>query len=126
VIAVQPEATATLRASCSPARVEAAAPRPPGATTIADALTAPAIGVLCLRACVECVDEVVHVSEEEIRAGMRFLYERAKLACEAGAAVGVAALLAGKVSDLGDGALVAVISGGNITPQAAAAILESA
>jgi threonine dehydratase len=126
VIAVQPELTATMRASASPAPVEAALPPRPAVTTIADALTAPAIGELCLRACAECVDEVVHVSEEEIRTGMRFLYERAKLACEAGAAVGVAALLAGKVSDLGDGVVVAVISGGNVTPQAAAAILESA
>ena len=57
---------------------------------------------------------------------MRFIYERAKLACEAGAAVGVAALLAGKVSDFRGGAVVAVVSGGNITPQAAAAILNPA
>ena len=98
----------------------------PARPTIADALTAPAIGELCLRVCAEHVDEVVHVSEEEILAGMRFLYERAKLACEAGAAVGVAALLAGKLSDLGDGPVVAVISGGNITPQAAASVLAPA
>ena len=98
----------------------------PAGPTIADALTAPAIGKLCLRVCAEHVDEVVHVSEEEIRVGMRFLYERAKLACEAGAAVGVAALLAGKVSDLGDGPVIAVISGGNIAPQAAAGILVPA
>jgi threonine dehydratase len=126
VVAVQAEATATLRATRAPAGVQAAPTRRAGATTIADALIAPAVGELCLRACVECVDEVVHVSEEEIRIGMRFVYARAKLACEAGAAVGVAALLAGKVSDLGEGAVVAVISGGNVTAQAAAAILESA
>ena len=125
IVAVQPEATGTLAASRPPATVQAAAPRVPAGTTIADALTAPAIGELCLRVCAEHVDEVVHVSEEEIRVGMRFIYERAKLACEAGAAVGVAALLAGKVSDLGDGP-VAVVSGGNITPQAAAAILNPA
>jgi threonine dehydratase len=122
VVAVQPAATATLRASRPPERPSAA----PGGTrqpTIADALTAPAIGELCLAACAEHVDEVVHLSEEEIAAGMRFLYERAKLACEAGAAAGVGALLAGKVSDLGDGPVVAVISGGNLTPALAASIL---
>jgi threonine dehydratase len=124
VVAVQPEATATLRASRPPAPVEAAPARAPGAATIADALTAPAIGELCLQACAACVDEVVHVSEEEIREGLRFIYARAKLACEAGAAVGVGALLAGRVSDLGDGPVVAVVSGGNITPQAAASILN--
>ena len=125
IVAVQPEATYTLRASRRPATVEAGSPLE-RAATIADALTAPAIGELPLRACAAHVDEVVHVSEEEIRVGMRFIYERAKLACEAGAAVGVAALLAGKVSDLGEGPVVAVISGGNITPQAAAAILNPA
>ncbi len=123
IVAVQPEQTATLRASRAPERVTAAGPRAPGAATIADALTAPSIGELCLRVCAEHVDEVVHLSEQEIRDGMRFIYARAKLACEAGAAVGVAALLAGKVSDLGTGPAVAVISGGNITPQAAAAVL---
>jgi threonine dehydratase len=125
IVAVQPEATGTLLASRPPATPRAAA-QVPARPTIADALTAPAIGELCLRVCAAHVDEVVHVGEEEILAGMRFLYERAKLACEAGAAVGVAALLAGKLSDLGDGPVVAVISGGNITPQAAASVLAPA
>jgi threonine dehydratase len=124
IVGVQPEATPTLRASRPPETVEAAAGDGQRGPTIADALTAPAIGELCLRACVEHVDEVVHLSEEEIRVGLRFIYERAKLACEAGAAVGVAALLAGKVSGFGEGPVVAVVSGGNITPQAAAAILN--
>jgi threonine dehydratase len=123
IVAVQPEQTPTLRVSRAPERVTAAGPRAPGAATIADALTAPAIGELCLRVCAERVDEVVHLSEQELRDGMRFVYARAKLACEAGAAAGVAALLAGKVSDLGTGPVVAVISGGNVTPQAAAAVL---
>jgi threonine dehydratase len=126
VIAVQPEATATLRASRAPAPVERAPRREHAGTTIADALTAPVFGEVCLGVCAEHVDEVVHVSEEEIREGMRFIYARAKLACEAGAAVGVAALLAGKVSDLGDGPVIAVVSGGNITAQAAASILSPA
>jgi threonine dehydratase len=123
IVAVQPEATASLLPSRSPARVAAAGPRLPGSTSIADALTAPAIGELNLRVCAEHVDEVVHLSEEEIRAGMRFIYARAKLACEPGAAVGVGALLAGKVSDLGAGPVVAVISGGNVTAQVASAVL---
>ncbi len=124
VVAVQPENTPTLRASGPGGSVVAAPARAPGATTIADALTAPAIGELCLRVCASHVDEVVHLSERELRDGVRFVYARAKLACEAGAAAGVAALLAGKVSDLGSGPVVAVISGGNITAEAAASILH--
>jgi threonine dehydratase len=123
IIAVQPQASGSLRPSRRPDRVTAAPPGQPRGQTIADALTAPNIGELCLRVCAEHVDEVVHVSEEEIRDGMRFLYARAKLACEAGAAAGVGALLAGKVADLGTGAVVAVISGGNVVPDVAAAVL---
>ena len=123
IVAAQPERSATLRASARGAA--AAGPDQPRGATIADALTAPAIGELNLRVCEALVDEVVHVSEEEIAEGVRFLYARTKLACEAGAAVGVAALLAGRVSELPDGTVVAVVSGGNITPQAAASILAA-
>ncbi len=124
VIAVQPRASASLRASRAPERPAAAPPRAAGAVTIADALTAPSIGELCLAVCAERVDEVVHLSEAEIAAGMRFLYARAKLACEPGAAVGVGALLAGSVDDLGVGPVVVVVSGGNVTAAAAAAVIN--
>ena len=121
IIAVQPAHTATLAASPNGARpVDPATAR---SATIADALTAPAMGALPLAICERLVSEVVHVSEDEIGAGMRFLYSRAKLACEAGAAVGVAALLAGSVADLGDGPVVAVVSGGNIAGDLAGAVL---
>jgi len=117
VVAVQPAVSATL-------------PPTRGATvargaTIADALTAPAIGRLPARVCEALVDEVVHVGEDEIADAVRFLYGRAKLACEPGAAVGVAALLAGAVGELGDGPIVAVVSGGNIAPRLAASILAA-
>jgi len=121
IVAVQPERSPTLRAGAG--GVAAADPQRPRGATIADALTAPAMGELNLRVCQAFVDEVVHVTEDEIAEGMRFLYARAKLACEGGAAVGAAALLAGRPSDLPDGPVVAVVSGGNVTPQAAAAIL---
>jgi len=120
VIAVAPAASATLAAGRGPARP--AAPGRPRGATIADALTAPAVGALCARVCERHVDEVVHVTEDELAAAVRLLYSRAKLACEAGAAAGVAALLAGAVS-AAQGPAVAVVSGGNITPAAAAAIL---
>jgi len=68
----------------------------------------------------EHVQEVVLVTEEEIESGFRFLYERAKLACEAAGAAAVAAVLAGKVSG---GRTVCVVSGGNVAAQTAAGIL---
>jgi threonine dehydratase len=63
------------------------------------------------------------VSDDEIRQGMRFLYERAKLACEPGAAVGVAALLAGRIDVRGSAGVALVISGGNVAAELAAEVL---
>ena len=67
--------------------------------------------------------ESVLVTEDEIADGMRFLYGRAKLACEPAAAVGVAALLAGKVPVEPGETVVVVVSGGNVSPEIASAIL---
>jgi len=62
----------------------------------------------------------VLVSDDEIRDGFRFLYERAKLAAEPGGAAAVAAVLAGKI----DGTVVvSVVSGGNVSTDIASAIL---
>jgi threonine dehydratase len=126
IVGVQPAASATLAPSLAPAVVAAVPPGTPRTQTIADALTAPVIGVLNVQACAAFVDEIVHLSEEEIGEGMRFIYARAKLACEPGAAVAVAALLAGRVSGFADGPVVAVVSGGNVSPEVAAAILGAA
>ena len=65
------------------------------------------------------------VTEAEICAGFRFLYERAKLAAEPAGAVGVAALLAGRIDLDGAGAAAVVVSGGNVEPQIASGILTS-
>ena len=60
------------------------------------------------------------VTEEEIEHAFRFLYERAKLACEPAGAAAAAALLAGKVQAERP---VVVVSGGNVLAQTASAIL---
>jgi threonine dehydratase len=88
--------------------------------TIADGLAPPFAGDLPLEICRDRVKTVL-VTEEEIAAGMRFLYTRAKLACEPAAAAAAAAVLAGKV-EAGRGVAV-VVSGGNVEPKTAAAIL---
>ncbi|NUT55023.1 MAG: pyridoxal-phosphate dependent enzyme [Thermoleophilia bacterium] len=89
--------------------------------SIADGLSAPFAGELALEVLRSHGRvESVLVSEAEIEDAFRFLYERAKLACEPAAAVGVAAILAGKA---GDGPVAAVVSGGNVAGQTASAIL---
>ena len=89
----------------------------------ADGLSAPFAGENCIAVCQARGVESVLVSEDEIGAGFRFLYGRAKLACEPAGAVGVAALLAGKVPLSGATAVAAVVSGGNVAAETAAAIL---
>lgn len=59
------------------------------------------------------VDDIVLVSEEEIARGMAFLLREHNVVAEGAGAVGIAALLAGKVSNLGRKVGV-VVSGGNV------------
>jgi threonine dehydratase len=59
------------------------------------------------------VDEVVLVSEEEIAAGMVYAFREEHQVIEGGAAVGIGALLAGKVREPGRTVAV-VVSGGNV------------
>ena len=62
----------------------------------------------------DLLDDLVDVSDEEISEAITLLLERSKLVVEGAGAVGVAALLAGKVG--GTGAVCALLSGGNIDP----------
>lgn len=115
IVAVEPEQSQAFRAGLEAGhsvRVES--------STIADGLAPPFAGELALQICRGAVDSVL-VSEAEIADGMRFLYARAKLACEPAGAAAAAAVLAGRV-DLA-GPTVVVVSGGNSVPQQAAAIL---
>lgn len=89
--------------------------------TIADGLAPPFAGDLPLELCRGRVETVL-VTEDEIAAGMRFLYERAKLACEPAGAAAAGAVLAGKVES-GPGVAV-IVSGGNVEAEQAAAILR--
>jgi threonine dehydratase len=95
-------------------------PVPVAPVSIADGLSAPFAGDIALSVLQEGGVESVLVSEQEIEDAFRFLYERAKLACEPAGAVGVAAILAGKV---GAHATAAVVSGGNVAGETASAIL---
>ncbi len=66
--------------------------------------------------CRRLLDAVELVSEEEIAEALRFLFREERLVAEGGAAVGLAALLAGKVSPAATDRTVVVISGRNIDP----------
>jgi len=86
--------------------------------TIADGIRVTSLGALTWPVIQGLVDEIVTVSEDEVRAAMRFLLLRLKLVVEPTGAVPAAALLAGKLRHLGGGARIGVIlSGGNVAPE---------
>jgi threonine dehydratase len=118
VVGVEPRFSAALSAA-----LEVGGSVPVEARSIADGLNAPFAGELPLRVAQERGIEVVLVEEDEIESGMRFLYERAKLACEPAGAAAVAALLAGKIAVEEGQTVACVVSGGNVSRQTAAAIL---
>jgi threonine dehydratase len=82
--------------------------------TLADSLGG-GIGLanrLTFAMCRDLLDDLVLLSEEEIAAGIRHAYEQEREVVEGAGAVGIAALLAGKVRP--GGTTVAVLSGRNI------------
>jgi len=118
VVAVEPERSPALHAS-----LEAGEPVTVEAKSIADGLNGPYAGANCVKVCMELGVESVLVTEEALREAFRFMYGRMKLACEVAGAATAAALMSGVV-DLEPGQTVAaVVSGGNVAPQTAVAIL---
>jgi threonine dehydratase len=63
------------------------------------------------------LDEVVLVTEEEIREAVRALLVRAKLYVEGSGAAATAALLAGRVKLPAGTRVVSIVSGGNVDPE---------
>jgi threonine dehydratase len=118
VIGVEPAGAASMTAA-----IAAGEPVPVQPKTIADGLATPFAGTGSLAVCVERVEQVVLVTDEEIEDAFRFLYARAKLACEPAGAASTAALLAGKVPLERGEPVVAVVSGGNAAAETASAIL---
>lgn len=83
--------------------------------TIADGIAVSKPGELNFAIIRDLVDEIVTVSEDDTARALLILLERAKLVVEPAGAVAVAAIVTGKVRDLGT--TVAILSGGNIDPQ---------
>jgi threo-3-hydroxy-L-aspartate ammonia-lyase len=120
IVGVEPEASddvaRSLRAG-SPQRVEVG-------PTIADGQQTPTPGRLTWPVLAALVDELVTVSDDEIRAAMRFCFERLKLVVEPSGASALAALLAGHVT-LPGARVGVVLSGGNADPAVFAAAIAA-
>ena len=92
-------------------------------STVADGLGAPMAGKLNYEAVRLHVEDVVLVTDDEIREAMAFLLMRAKLLTEPAGAAAVAALLAGKIP-VDRGPVVALLSGGNVDLERLPELLE--
>jgi|TARA_B100001167_G_scaffold189887_1_gene155464 threonine dehydratase len=110
VIGVQAENSAAYPVSLAAGRPMEVATR----ATIADGIAVARPGDLPFEIISQLVDEVVTVSEDDIARALLVLLERAKQVVEPAGAVGVAAILAGKVA--AHGPTACVLSGGNIDP----------
>ncbi len=96
--------------------------------TIADGTRTQAIGIRTFAHLRVHLDGIVTVSETEIAAGVRLAAERSRLVVEPSGALVVAAI-AFRAAELGiarsDGAVVGVVSGGNVDPDAYRHYLET-
>jgi threonine dehydratase len=119
VVGVEPEGSQAFHEGLAAGRSVPLVPQ-----SVADGLNAPFAGALPIALGLELGIESVLVSEEEIGAGFRFLYERAKLAAEPAGAAAVAALLAGKVAGVEGSTVAVVVSGGNVAGETASGILK--
>jgi threonine dehydratase len=109
VVGVEPEAgDDTKRSLAAGHRVRIAVPR-----TIADGQAADIPGELTFSLNSRLVDEVVLVSDDEIRSAMRFAFDRMKLVTEPSGATGLAALLAGRLAPV-PSRIGVIVSGGNV------------
>jgi threonine dehydratase len=110
VVGVQAENSAAYPSSLAAGHPLAVETRP----TIADGIAVARPGDVPFGIIHELVDDVVTVTDDDIARALLMLLERAKQVVEPAGAVGVAAILAGKVT--GTGPTVSVLSGGNIDP----------
>jgi threonine dehydratase len=116
------ETEAANHAFLSKRQVERVAIAPPD--TLADGIRTAQLGTLTWPVVRDGVDDIVLVSEDEMRAAMRFLLLRLKLVVEPTGAVPAAAALFGKLRPFGKRAGL-ILSGGNVEPSVLGEVLSA-
>jgi threonine dehydratase len=110
IVGVEPEGAAVMwrsHAAGQPVRLERV-------ETIADGLSAPYAGHLTYPLVEQYVDELVLVTDADIRQAMALILERCKLLAEPAGAAALAALLTGAARFAPGAPVVALLSGGNV------------
>jgi threonine dehydratase len=97
----------------------------PTTRSLCDALESPAPGELTFPILQDTLADIAVVTDAEVADAMRLAFQMLKLVVEPGGAVGLAALLAGKVAATRPGATVGlVLSGANVDPELFARVLR--
>jgi threonine dehydratase len=124
VIGVEPELAADAQASLRAERI-VSFPTEQVSRTLADGLRTQSVGAINFEHIRAYVDDIVSVTEDEIREAMRALSVNAKTVAEPSGAVAPAAFMfhAGELPNTAIN--VAVISGGNIDPMLLAELRKS-
>uniref|UniRef100_A0A1I7UGB5 L-serine deaminase n=1 Tax=Caenorhabditis tropicalis TaxID=1561998 RepID=A0A1I7UGB5_9PELO len=86
----------------------------PTRPTLADGLAVPNAGVNAFASMRGKVDRVISVPENDIAVAILRLIENEKVVCEGAGAIGIGALLSGKLDHLKGKTVVSILSGGNI------------
>jgi threonine dehydratase len=120
VYGVEPHGAPTVRAALDAGTVV----RLESIQTIADGLAAPMSGDIVMEHVKNLVDDVVLVSDDEIKEALRLVLQRCKLMLEPAGAAGVAALLAGRIPFAPGSRVVAVGSGGNLDLERLKSLLD--
>lgn len=112
---------------CPSIRLSLAAGKPvvvPEARTIADGIAVKKPGGITLPLIRDLVDDVVTVDEDEIARSIVYALQNLRLVAEGAGAVGIAALLTGKVRPYDHEQVCVVLSGGNIDANFLARVIE--
>lgn len=99
---------------------------PPHKRSLCDALESPMPGEITFPLLKAHLAGVVTVDDAEVAQAMAFAFRELKLVVEPGGSVGLAALLARKLSAEVVGATVVVLSGGNVDPELYARVITAA
>jgi threonine dehydratase len=122
IVIVEPEGWDDMARSLERHEIVPVGPNPP--PTFCDAIQTLRVSPLTLGILSDRQARAVSVSDAEVAGAIRFAWARHDLVVEPGAAVGLAALLAGKIPPMED--TVVVVSGGNVDPALHARIIAEA
>jgi threonine dehydratase len=122
IVVVEPEGWDDMGRSLALGEIVSVAPDAPD--TFCDAIMTPRVSPLTFNILRDRRAQAASVSDAEVADAILFAWKRHNLVVEPGAAVGLAALLAGKIPPMKD--TVVMLSGGNVDPALHARIIGAA